>query len=110
MRRPVNFQAPGSTDADFYRMAYAPLLVTAAGSFAVMAAAANVDARQVRTPSADNLNFPDKGATVLTVRSATPVAPMIADSLAEVQLGHLCPALVKGLLASSTVCHEGSRH
>ena len=51
-----------SIDADWFRIAHAPLLVTGAGSFAVTAAIAS-HATKVRTPAADNLNFPDR-ATV----------------------------------------------
>ena len=51
-----------STDADWFRLAHAPMLVTAAGSFAVTAAIASHGTR-VRTPAAENLNFPDR-ATV----------------------------------------------
>ena len=50
-------RAAGSVDADFYRMVHAPLLVTAAGSFAVAAAVAG-HGRAIRTPASDNLNFP----------------------------------------------------
>ena len=49
-----------SIDADWFRIAHAPLLVTAAGSFAVTAAIAG-HGQAVRTPAADNLNFPDRG-------------------------------------------------
>jgi len=55
LRRP-----PASVDADFYRMVHAPLLLTAAGSFAVSAAAAAFG-REVWTPAAQNLNFPHLG-------------------------------------------------
>lgn len=48
-----------SIDADWFRIAHAPLLVTAAGSFAVTAAIAGYG-RQLRTPAAENLNFPDR--------------------------------------------------
>ena len=50
-------------------MAQAPLLVTAAGSFAVTAAIAGYG-RHVRTPASDNLNFPDRG-----VRAVESMAP-----------------------------------
>jgi len=48
-----------SIDADWFRIAHAPLLVTSAGSFAVTAAIAGY-AEHVRTPAADNLNYPDR--------------------------------------------------
>ena len=51
---------PVSVDDDFYRLVHAPLLVTAAGSFAITAAAAST-ARVVLTPSAISLNFPNQG-------------------------------------------------
>ena len=82
---------PSSIDSDFYRMAYAPLLVTGAGSFAITAAAANSGARHVRTPGAANLNFPDKGPThvchYLSIISTEPFARAIGvrreESLAD---------------------------
>lgn len=52
-----------SIDADWFRIAHAPLLVTGAGSFAVTAAIAG-HASHIRTPAADNLNFPDRGPSV----------------------------------------------
>jgi hypothetical protein len=51
--------SPLSIDADWYRLALAPMLLTGAGSFAVTAAIAGVGKR-IRTPAADNLNFPDR--------------------------------------------------
>lgn len=57
--RLVRPQQQRSIDADWFRMAHAPLLVTAAGSFAVSAAIAS-HARHVRTPAAANLNFPNR--------------------------------------------------
>lgn len=50
---------PVSIDADWFRIAHAPLLVTGAGSFAVTAAIAGFGS-SIRTPAADNLNFPDR--------------------------------------------------
>ena len=50
---------PVSIDADWFRLAHAPMLITAAGSFAVTAAIAG-HGKHVRTPAADNLNFPDR--------------------------------------------------
>ncbi len=58
-----------SIDADWFRIAHAPLLVTAAGSFAVTAAIAG-HGHQIRTPAADNLNFPDRA-----VRTVEQMAP-----------------------------------
>lgn len=52
--------APASIDADWFRLAQAPLLLTGAGSFAVTAAIAAAHASTVRTPAADNLNFPNR--------------------------------------------------
>ena len=52
-------RTPVSIDADWFRLAHAPMLVTAAGSFAVTAAIAS-HARHIRTPAAENLNFPDR--------------------------------------------------
>ena len=60
---------PVSADADWYRIAHAPLLVTGAGSFATTAAIASHGAH-VRTPAAANLNFPDRGT-----RAAEQLAP-----------------------------------
>ena len=54
-------RAASSVDRDFYRMVFAPLLVTAAGSFAITAAVAS-HAAEIRTPAAQNLNFPHWGA------------------------------------------------
>ena len=54
---------PVSIDADWYRVANAPMLITGAGSFAVTAAIAGLG-RQIRTPAADNLNFPDRGPSL----------------------------------------------
>ena len=51
---------PVSIDADWYRIANAPMLITGAGSFAVTAAIAGLG-HHIRTPAADNLNFPDRG-------------------------------------------------
>jgi len=51
--------AAASTDADWFRIAHAPMLVTAGGSFAVTAAIAS-SGEHVRTPAADNLNFPNQ--------------------------------------------------
>ena len=53
-------RAAFSTDADFFRAAHAPMLVTGAGSFAVTAAIAG-HGHQIRTPAAANLNFPNRG-------------------------------------------------
>ena len=47
----------GDVDADFLICARAPVLVTGPGSFAMMAAAANARG-VIRTPAAQNLNFP----------------------------------------------------
>lgn len=58
-----------SIDHDWFRIAHAPLLVTGAGSFAVTAAIA-AHASEVRTPAADNLNFPDTA-----VRTEEQLAP-----------------------------------
>ena len=58
-----------SIDADWFRIAHAPMLVTAAGSFAVTAAVAGFG-HAVRTPAADNLNFPDRA-----VREEEQLAP-----------------------------------
>ena len=53
-------RSPAATiDADWFRIAHAPMLVTAAGSFAITAAIAGY-ARQIRTPASSNLNFPDR--------------------------------------------------
>ncbi len=51
--------AATTVDADWFRMAHAPMLVTGAGSFAVTAAVAS-HGQQIRTPAAANLNFPDR--------------------------------------------------
>jgi hypothetical protein len=58
-----------SIDGDWFRCAHAPLLVTAAGSFAVTAAVAG-HGRQIRTPASENLNFPNQG-----VRASEQMAP-----------------------------------
>ena len=55
----VTRAAAASIDVDWFRIAHAPLLVTAAGSFAVTAAIAS-HGHHVRTPAAENLNFPDR--------------------------------------------------
>jgi hypothetical protein len=50
----------GTSDADFFRMAKAPMLLTATGSFALAAAVA-ASGLEVRTPAVDDLFMP-KGA------------------------------------------------
>jgi hypothetical protein len=49
-----------TTDEDFYRMSAAPILVTAGGSYAAIAAIAG-SSRIIRTPSCKTLDFPSKG-------------------------------------------------
>lgn len=49
-----------TVDEDFYRMASAPILITAGGSFAIGAAIAS-KARIIRTPSCKTLDFPSQG-------------------------------------------------
>lgn len=49
-----------SVDKDFYRMVYAPILITAGGSYAITAAMAS-HAHIIRTPSCKTLDFPSKG-------------------------------------------------
>jgi hypothetical protein len=49
-----------TSDEDFYRMAAAPILVTAGGSFAITAAIGG-SSRIVRTPACKTLDFPSKG-------------------------------------------------
>ena len=66
---PVTPAPTTSIDGDWFRIALAPLLITAAGSFAVTAAIAG-HGRQVRTPAAGNLNFPDR-----EVRAEEELAP-----------------------------------
>ena len=49
-----------SPDEDFYRMSYAPILITAGGSFAITAAIGG-KSKIIRTPSCKTLDFPSKG-------------------------------------------------
>ena len=49
-----------TSDEDFYRMASAPVLITAGGSFAITAAIGG-NARIIRTPACNTLDFPSKG-------------------------------------------------
>lgn len=49
-----------TVDEDFYRIASAPILITAGGSFAIAAAIAS-KSRIIRTPSCECLDFPSKG-------------------------------------------------
>ena len=49
-----------TTDEDFYRMSVAPILVTAGGSYAAIAAIAGTS-RIIRTPSCKTLDFPSRG-------------------------------------------------
>ena len=56
----IDALAGRSTDADFYRMVHAPLLLTAGGSFAIAAAVASY-AAEVRTPAARDYLHTNKG-------------------------------------------------
>ena len=58
--RMVHRSGNTSVDADFYHMVFAPMLLTAAGSFAAAAAAAS-HGHHVLTPASKELNFPHLG-------------------------------------------------
>ena len=49
-----------TSDEDFYRMAAAPILITAGGSFAITASIGG-SSRIIRTPACKTLDFPSKG-------------------------------------------------
>jgi hypothetical protein len=56
----IFFSEKRSTDEDFYRMVYAPILVTASGSYAIWASICSYS-RIVLTPCCVNLNFHKNG-------------------------------------------------
>ena len=57
---------PRPADVDFLRLARAPMLVTAGGSYAIAAAVAS-SSEHVRTPAAVDTNFPQRGAEPVRV-------------------------------------------
>ena len=57
---------PRPADVDFLRLARAPMLVTAGGSYAIAAAVAS-SSEYVRTPAAIDTNFPQRGAEPVRV-------------------------------------------